>query len=100
MSNTTFTRQELYDLVWSKPVTHIAKEYGFSDNGIRKICKKYNIPLPKTGYWSKLKFNKKVIKTKLPKQDDNPQISLKKSNPQLYTGDNPLSKLALAISEL
>jgi len=100
MLNTTFTRQELYDLVWSKPATHIAKEYGFSDNGIRKICKKYNIPLPKTGYWSKLKFNKKVIKTKLPKQDDNPQISLEKSNPQLYTGDNPLSKLALRKNEI
>lgn len=100
MSNTTFTRQELYDLVWSKPVIHIAKEYGFSDNGIRKICKKYNIPLPKSGYWSKLKFNKKVVKTKLPKQDDNPQISLEKSNQELYTGNNPLSKLALRKNEI
>lgn len=100
MAKTTFTRQELYDLVWSKPATHIAKEYGFSDNGIRKICKKYNIPLPKSGYWSKLKFNKKVIKTKLPKQDDNPQIVLEKTNPQLYTGDNPLSKLALRKNEI
>ncbi|WP_417620069.1 hypothetical protein [Oceanihabitans sediminis] len=100
MAKTTFTRQELYDLVWSKPVSHIAKEYGFSDNGIRKICKKYNIPLPNSGYWSKLKFNKKVVKTKLPKQDDNPQISLEKTNPQLYAGDNPLSKLALRKKEI
>ncbi len=29
MSNTTFTRQELYDLVWSKPVIHIAKNTVF-----------------------------------------------------------------------
>ena len=55
-----FTRKELYDLVWNKPLTHIAKDYNFSDNGIRKICKKHNIPLPKNGHWSKLKFNKKV----------------------------------------
>ncbi|MGV8815644.1 MAG: hypothetical protein ACOH2D_16200 [Gelidibacter sp.] len=100
MAKTTFTRQELYDLVWSKPVTHIAKDYSFSDNGIRKICKKYNIPLPNSGYWSKLKFNKKVVKTKLPKQDDNPQISLEKTNPQLYAGDNPLSKLAIRKNEI
>lgn len=78
MSKNTVNRKQLYDLVWSKPVTHIAKEYGFSDNGIRKICKKHNIPLPKAGYWSKLKHNKKVVKEKLPKQSDNPEIKLEK----------------------
>ena len=24
------TRQELYDLVWSRPMTHIAKDFGMS----------------------------------------------------------------------
>src|SRR5690554_755714 len=100
MSNKKITRQELYDLVWSKPVTHIAKEYGFSDNGIRKICKKYNIPLPNVGYWSKLKHNKNVVIKELPKQKDNPQIRLEKSNPQLYAGDHPLSKLAIRKIEI
>jgi hypothetical protein len=46
-----FTRESLYELVWSKPLTSIAKEYNVSDNGIRKICKKYEIPLPKLGHW-------------------------------------------------
>lgn len=95
MSKNIVTRKELYDLVWSTPVIHIAKEYGFSDNGLRKICKKYNIPLPNSGYWSKLKFNKKVVKTKLPKQNDDPQISLENKNAKLNTGNHPLSKLAL-----
>jgi len=27
----TISRQELYDLVWSKPVVKIAKEFGISD---------------------------------------------------------------------
>jgi hypothetical protein len=40
MIEKTITREELYNLVWSKPVTHIAKIYGYSDSGIRKICKK------------------------------------------------------------
>jgi hypothetical protein len=95
-----FTRKELYDLVWNKPLTHIAKDYNFSDNGIRKICKKHNIPLPKNGHWSKLKFNKKVIKEKLPKQDDNPLISLENTNPSLYEGNHPLSEIALKKKEL
>jgi hypothetical protein len=76
MKAKTISREELHKLVWSKPVIQIAKIYGYSDNGIRRVCKKHNIPLPKLGYWSKLKFNKEVVKTKLPKQDDNPVISL------------------------
>ncbi|MEX0997814.1 MAG: hypothetical protein WDZ45_12250 [Flavobacteriaceae bacterium] len=67
MKSKTFTREELYNLVWQKPLTHIAKELGYSDNGVRKVCLKHNIPLPKAGYWSKLKYNKKVTKTPLPK---------------------------------
>tara|TARA_R110000850_G_scaffold218852_3_gene344467 strand:+ start:69960 stop:71084 length:1125 start_codon:yes stop_codon:yes gene_type:complete len=70
MKTVVFTRQELYKLVWEKPLTHIAKELGYSDNGIRKVYIKHNIPLPKAGYWSKLKHNKKVKKTPLPKTDN------------------------------
>lgn len=54
------SRQELYDLVWSKPMTTLAKEYNISDNGLRKICKKLNIPLPELGHWQKIQYGKKV----------------------------------------
>ena len=30
------TRKELYDLVWSEPMTTICKRFGLSDNGLRK----------------------------------------------------------------
>jgi hypothetical protein len=60
------TRDELYELVWSKPVTHVAKDYGVSDVAIRKICKKHDIPLPPLGYWAKLQHGKKVEQSKLP----------------------------------
>ncbi|WP_191859871.1 hypothetical protein [Hanstruepera ponticola] len=70
------SREELYNLVWSKPLTTLAKEYAYSDNGLRKICIKHNIPLPNSGYWSKIKFNKKVKKEKLPKADESHEIEL------------------------
>lgn len=54
------SRQELYDLVWSKPMTTLAKEYNISDNGLRKICKKLSIPLPQLGHWQKIQYGKKV----------------------------------------
>jgi hypothetical protein len=61
------SRQELYNLVWSKPMTTLAKEYNISDNGLRKICKKLNIPLPELGHWQKIQYGKKVKTTPLPK---------------------------------
>jgi len=97
---TEYTREELYDLVWSKPVTHIAKEYGFSDSGIRKICKKINIPLPKSGYWSKVKHNKKVIKEKLPKQEENPNIVLVNSKSGKFVDNAYLSEITLKKLEI
>ena len=65
-----FTREELYNLVWSKPFTSLVKEYAYSDNGLRKICKKHNIPTPKGGHWAKLKHSKKSPKISLPKADN------------------------------
>lgn len=56
----TISRQELYDLVWSKPVVKIAKEFGISDVGVAKICKKMNIPKPGLGYWAKKEFGKRT----------------------------------------
>jgi hypothetical protein len=66
MIKTTFTREELYDLVWSEPLIRLAKKYEISDNGLRKICKRLNIPLPEYGYWMKLKYNKPVRNKQLP----------------------------------
>jgi len=64
------TREELYELVWTTPLTTLAKNYNISDNGLRKICIKLAIPLPKSGYWSKIKFNKPVKKIPLPKNQE------------------------------
>jgi len=59
----TYTRKELYDLVWSKPITQIAEEFGLSDVAIHKICKKNRIPNPGLGYWAKIAANKPAKKT-------------------------------------
>jgi hypothetical protein len=66
MENTILTRQELYDLVWDNPLSKLAKKYNLCDNGLRKVCKKLDIPLPKNGHWQKIQYNKKVSKEKLP----------------------------------
>ena len=65
METIELTRKQLFEIVWSTPISRLAKEYALSDNGIRKLCKRYDIPIPKNGYWSKLKFNKPVKKENL-----------------------------------
>jgi hypothetical protein len=47
------TRLEFYDLVWSQPMTHLAKEFALSDAALHKICKKHHIPKPPMGWWTK-----------------------------------------------
>ena len=61
-----FTRNELYELAWSTPMTKLAKQFGLSDVGLRKICAKHQIPTPPLGYWAKLQFGKKVKQIPLP----------------------------------
>ncbi len=64
------TREELYEMVWAEPMITICKKYGLSDNGLRKHCKRLNIPTPPVGYWEKLRHGKNPEKTPLPKQSD------------------------------
>lgn len=66
MENLKFTRQELYDLVWSSPIRTIASKYAITEHEIKVACNKYNIPTPLTGHWSKLEFGKQVTVIPLP----------------------------------
>jgi hypothetical protein len=45
----TFTREEFYDLVWSKQLTQLSKDFFLSDVVLHKICKKHGIPNPPLG---------------------------------------------------
>lgn len=62
-----FTREAFYELVWSKPMTHLAKELGVSDVALHKVCKKHDIPNPPLGWWAKKAAGKQVKQTPLPK---------------------------------
>jgi hypothetical protein len=61
-----WSRQELYDLVWSEPMKKLAPRFGLSDVRVAKICRKADIPLPERGYWAQLQAGKTVFKRPLP----------------------------------
>jgi hypothetical protein len=56
----------LYQKVWSKPATKLAREFGISDVALGKICKRLDIPKPFPGYWQQIEAGHKVKPTPLP----------------------------------
>ena len=62
-----FTREEFYELVWSKPMTHLAKDFRLSDVALHKICRKHDIPNPPLGWWAKHAAGQNVKRIPLPK---------------------------------
>jgi hypothetical protein len=68
------SRQQLYDLVWSKPIRDIAEDFGYSDKGMAKICNRYNVPRPQQGYWNRIKAGHKQEVTPLPHEENDRKI--------------------------
>lgn len=42
---TEVSREELYNLVWSEPLTKLARRFGLSATGLSKMGKRHKIPL-------------------------------------------------------
>ncbi len=64
----TVRRDELYEQVSSMPLSQLCERYGLSDNGLRKVCKRLNVPVPQRGYWAKVEAGHRVKPTALPKE--------------------------------
>ena len=56
------TRAELYEKVWATPMRMFAKEFGMSDVGLAKVCRKHNVPVPPVGYWRRKEIGYKVTR--------------------------------------
>ncbi|MDQ6531147.1 hypothetical protein [Flavobacterium sp. LHD-85] len=61
MDKITFTRSELYTLVWKFPILQIAKHYEVSSMGIKNACEKMKIPLPKSRHWIGPAYKRKNV---------------------------------------
>lgn len=70
MQQIKLTRDELYRKIWEKPTTKVAAEFGISDVGLGKICRKMDVPKPPLGYWRKIETGASVTPTPLPEAGD------------------------------
>jgi hypothetical protein len=49
------SREQLYQQVWTEPMTAVAKQYKVSSSFLARICSRLNVPRPPRGYWAKRK---------------------------------------------
>lgn len=100
MENIELTRKELYDLVWSTPISKLSTKYALSSDGIKKVCKEFEVPIPENGYWSKLKYNKEVQKEKLNntfKGEDKIKLTIREEGNPVNLDQSPLTILTKQI---
>lgn len=60
------SREELYQLVWSKPLSKLAAELGVSGAAIGDRCRRLGVPRPTQGYWAKLAVGHSIRVPPLP----------------------------------
>jgi hypothetical protein len=65
----TLSREDLYELAWSKPTSELAKDFGISDVALAKRCRRLGIPVPGRGYWARVDAGQTPYRPKLPKRE-------------------------------
>ena len=50
--------EALHQLIWRKPLSAIAKDWGINSQAITKVCDKHNIPRPVSGHWTLVSLGK------------------------------------------
>lgn len=61
-----FTRQQLYDTIWSKPMSHLAAELGTTTGILSTLLRRADIPTPSSGHWMRKEFGKPIEQPPLP----------------------------------
>lgn len=68
MEKITLNRKQLYEKVWSVPIKELCQQYDIDENGLDKICKRLNVPVPETSHWKKIATGKKTNTLPLPEK--------------------------------
>ncbi len=71
------SRLELYELVWSAPMTKVAQQFNVSSNYLARVCIALNVPSPPRGYWAKAAVGAAPARKPLPPAQPGDQLSWK-----------------------
>ena len=87
MESITFDRKKLYEAVWATPLSKLSESYGVTIHQLKKICTELDVPTPRPGYWTKLRFGKTVKKVSLPDSDKSTLEFVPGSDKQIELND-------------
>lgn len=68
-SSDPVTRERLYELVWSEPLTKTAVQFGVPASQLAQACDSLKVPRPAPGYWGKLAAGRAPARPPLPDID-------------------------------
>ena len=74
MGRDVITREELYELVWSKQMTKVAEQFDVSGSYMARVCSVLRVPRPERGYWAKLAVGKASARRPLPEAQPGDQM--------------------------
>jgi hypothetical protein len=57
---------ELYELVWSEPLSTLGPRFGITGTGLKKTCARAEDPVPPRGHWAKKQAGKRTVHRPLP----------------------------------
>ena len=66
MGKLILSRRRLFDLVWAKPMTELAHQFGVHAKHLARACDRHDVPRPRPGHWQKLAFGKTPPTAQLP----------------------------------
>jgi len=92
----SLTREQLYELVWSKPMRRLAKDYGVSDRAMAKLCARKQVPVPPRGYWARKSSGFRVVQPTLPDFIEKEKPKLKAREPEVQTPTKRHRKISSA----
>ncbi|MCB1668024.1 MAG: hypothetical protein KDI24_06655 [Pseudomonadales bacterium] len=74
------SREKLYELAWSQPMTSIAKLFDVSSSYLARVYTRLDVPRPAPGYWAKVAAGKTVIKPELPEAGPDDEVEWDRYN--------------------
>jgi hypothetical protein len=94
MKTLVLTRSALYRLVWERTLTALGAEMGISDNGLKKICIKHDIPRPPAGFFLMKPDRRERARRPLPNPHYDPTIEIRGKD---FDDKSPIDQVRLVI---
>ena len=94
MKTIFLTRSALYRLVWERTLTALGAEMGISDNGLKKICIKHDIPRPPAGFFLMKPDRRERARRPLSDPHYDPTIEIRRRD---FDNESPIDPAQLVI---